>query len=76
MIKNIGLNNYYNMDHTCFNFNDKINMNNTINNINNNRTMININEKNTPNSNVLNHLLSLIVKKKYHPYFIQNLLLD
>ena len=48
--ENIGLNNYYNMDHTCFNFKNNINMNNTINNNNNNGTIINMNEKNTPNS--------------------------
>ena len=51
--ENIGLNNYYNMDHTCFNFKNNINMNNTINNNNNNGTVINMNEKNeknTPNS--------------------------
>ena len=42
------LKNYYNMDHTCINFNNNINMNNTMNN--NNCSINNTNEKNTPNS--------------------------
>ena len=45
---NIYFNNYYNMDHTCINFN---NMNNTLNN---NGALNNTNEKNTPKSNYPN----------------------
>ena len=48
-------NNYYNMDHTCFNFNN--NMNNTINN-NINVTINNTNEKNTPKSKNHNNSFS------------------
>ena len=46
------LKNYYNMDHTCINFNNNINMNNTMNN--NNCSINNTNEKNTPNSKLHN----------------------
>ena len=49
---NIYFNNYYNMDHTCINFN---NMNNTINN---NGVLNNTNEKNTPRSNNRNSSFS------------------
>ena len=49
---NTYFNNYYNMDHTCINFN---NMNNTINN---NGVLNNTNEKNTPRSNNRNSSFS------------------
>ena len=48
-------NNYYNMDHTCFNFNN--NMNNTLNN-NINGIINNTNEKNTPKTKNHNNSFS------------------